>query len=237
MDNPLYVFSMDIKQLLQDEIALDEETGIYTVLRLPPGDYDNKAATYDAVIAAPLYNRMMWGNSPDDYLAFAKKSINGQEGVVLDVGCGTLTFTAEAYNDSDRPIILSDYSLGMMLRGKNRIDSKKTNIHFLRADGFNLPFKDNTIDTVVSFGVIHVFEDPLPFCKELGRVLKKGGDAHFTSLVKDRWISHKYLKGLHKTGEVGTPKTAKEMATIVEQAGFKVSLSRIGGMAYMDCIK
>ena len=231
-------YMMDLKQILRDEITLDEEVGIYSVHGLPPGDYDNKAAAYDAVIAAPLYNKIMWGNSPSDYLNFAKHSLQQQSlGMVLDVGCGTLTFTAEAYNATSRKIILSDYSLGMMLRGKNRIQADKDNITFLRADGFNLPFHDGTMDTVVSFGVIHVFEDPLPFCKELFRVLKKGGDAHFTSLVKDRWISHQYLKSLHKSGEIGTPKAAKEMATIVERAGFTVKLSRKGGMAYMDCIK
>ena len=69
---------MDLKQILRDEITLDEEVGIYSVHGLPPGDYDNKAAAYDAVIAAPLYNKMMWGNSPSDYLNFAKHSLQQQ---------------------------------------------------------------------------------------------------------------------------------------------------------------
>ena len=231
--------SWNFKPLLRDEVSLDEASGVYTTYGMPPGSYDNKAATYDAIMTAGLYNRMMWGNSPSNYSDFAEKSLNAKaSGTLLDVGCGTLAFTAAVYNaNTTREIILSDYSLGMMGYGKNRLDKDKKNIVWLRADGFNLPFKEESLDTVVCHGTLHVFEDRLAFCKEMYRVLKPDGDAHFTSLVTDRWLSEKYIKSLHQSGEMGTPKTAKEVIAIVQEAGFKTTANLIGGMVYIDCLK
>jgi len=231
--------SWDFKPLLRDKVSLDEASKLYTAHGMPPGSYDKKAATYDAIMTANLYNRMMWGNSPKNYAAFAEKSLNEKTaGTVLDVGCGTLAFTADVYNANDsRQIILSDYSLGMMGLGQQRLKKDKKNVVWLRADGFNLPFKEESLDTVVCHGTLHIFEDRIAFCKELYRVLKKGGDAHFTSLVTDRWLSAKYIKTLHKAGEMGTPKSAKEVVAIIEAAGFQTKYELIGGMVYIDCLK
>ena len=231
--------SWNFKSLLRDEVSFDEASSVYTTHGMPPGSYDNKVATYDAIMTAGLYNRMMWGNSPSNYTDFAEKSLNAKAtGTFLDVGCGTLAFTEEVYKtNTSREIILSDYSLGMMQFGKNRLTTDQKNVVWLRADGFNLPFKDASLDSVACHGTLHIFEDRLAFCKELFRVLKPDGDAHFTSLVTDRWLSEKYIKSLHQAGEMGRPKTAKEVVAIVEEAGFKTTHKLIGGMVYIDCLK
>ena len=34
---------------------------------------------YDAIMTTSLYNRMMWGNSPQTYAAFAEKGLNAKK--------------------------------------------------------------------------------------------------------------------------------------------------------------
>ena len=46
---------------------------------------------------------------------------------------------------------------------------------FLRADGFNIPIKDNVFDCVFSSGVIEHFDNPIDIIKEHVRVCKQGG--------------------------------------------------------------
>lgn len=57
------------------------------------------------------------------------------------------------------------------------IDYCKDNIEgiFLRADGFNIPIKDNVFDCVFSSGVIEHFDNPIDIIKEHVRVCKRGG--------------------------------------------------------------
>jgi len=64
----------NFKPLLRDEVSFDEASGVYTTHGMPPGSYDNKVATYDAIMTAGLYNRMMWGNSPSNYTVLQKKA-------------------------------------------------------------------------------------------------------------------------------------------------------------------
>ena len=54
------------------------EEDIYSVL---PGvqqtfQYDKKAAIYDFVVGSSLFNRLMWGDSPNNYIGFACRAIN-----------------------------------------------------------------------------------------------------------------------------------------------------------------
>ena len=53
------------------------EDDIYSVLPDVPHKhlYDRRAAAYDSVVSTWLYNRVMWGTSPLDYVAFAREAI------------------------------------------------------------------------------------------------------------------------------------------------------------------
>jgi hypothetical protein len=50
------------------------EEGIYSVLPdiHQTCHYDNKVAAYDFVVGTRLYNRVMWGSSPNNYVDFAR---------------------------------------------------------------------------------------------------------------------------------------------------------------------
>jgi ubiquinone/menaquinone biosynthesis C-methylase UbiE len=49
------------------------------------------------------------------------------------------------------------------------------NITFEKADGHNLPYKDDLFDTVFSHAMLELLPDPLPALAEMFRVLKFGG--------------------------------------------------------------
>jgi SAM-dependent methyltransferase len=127
------------------------------VSALPAGDegarYDRRAATYDRLIASRLYNRLAWGTRPSQYESFAAEAIAAGSGRLLDAGCGTATFTAAAYREAHRPLVLVDRSLDMLERAAQRLAGAQA--AFVQADVMDLPFSPGQFDTVACFGVLH----------------------------------------------------------------------------------
>ncbi len=92
---------------------------------LDPGErdapYDRHAALYDRVVGNGLYNRLLWGASTASYAAFAATAVAAARGPLLDVGCGSVVFTAAGYRTAGRPLVLVDRSLGMLARAAQRL--------------------------------------------------------------------------------------------------------------------
>lgn len=228
------IFQKDINRL---------HDGIFEVEGLPQGNYDSQAVQYDKLISSNLYNRLMWGNKPQDYAGFNKLGlIQHREGVVADIGCGTLSFSADVYASirlSD--LYLCDLSYEMLRIGKNRIAERcdvETNFTFLRADALNMPFIRESVDTLICIGFIHILDDPAALVREFRRVLKSEGKLYLTSLCTDRRFSARYLKFLHKKGHVSTPKHSSEIIGLVNENGFTQVDSHVkGGIVYITASK
>jgi 2-polyprenyl-3-methyl-5-hydroxy-6-metoxy-1,4-benzoquinol methylase len=82
-------------------------------------------------------------------------------GTVLDVGCGQRPYEKTFFAGATR-YIGTDY-----LSDRSRPD--------VVASALQLPFKDNSFDTVVSTEVLEHVPDPLRAMREMQRVLKPGG--------------------------------------------------------------
>lgn len=83
---------------------------------------------------------------------------------ILDFGCGDLTFANELKKkNKDLDIIGVD-----IIEFPDRVK----NIKFIKYDGYTLPFKDKSFDTVVSIYVFHHCEDAIASFKECARVAK-----------------------------------------------------------------
>jgi len=225
--------------LFNDKIVLSRDN-IFEVEGLPHGTYDAQAVQYDKLISNGLYNRLMWGNSPKNYADFCRQGINSNKGgAITDIGCGTLGFTYKVYADNtNKELYLCDLSFEMLHLGKQRIDKLQkdtSQITFLRSDAMNMPFKENALETVLSFGILHIFEKPLQLVKEMARIVKPEGQVFITSLCTERKWSARYLRLLQKKGHVAEPLSAAAIRNLVEQGGISITAFKV--MAYISGIK
>lgn len=129
-----------------------------------------------------------------------------------------------------------------MLRiGKERVErltGDNAGFTFLRSDALNLPFYDESIQTLICIGFIHVLDEQTELLKELQRVLKVGGSLYLTNLCTDRKFSSRYLNLLHKKGHVYKPKHSSEVIALVTENGFTLVNSHVkGGMVYITASK
>ncbi len=78
---------------------------------------------YDWVACNPFYNRLIWGYSITKFALLTQDAlISSKTGNVLDLGCGSLAFTAKTYvHYSYRPVVLMDQSLKMLRLAKSRL--------------------------------------------------------------------------------------------------------------------
>tara|TARA_Y100000310_G_scaffold340712_1_gene437474 strand:+ start:561 stop:1553 length:993 start_codon:yes stop_codon:yes gene_type:complete len=94
---------------------------------------------------------------------------------VLEVGCGTgqLSLFLSRYQ---RQIFSIDLSMGSLELGENfRKKNNIENLFFLRMNLFNLFFKEEFFDVIISNGVLHHTENPKLAFMELTKYLKKDG--------------------------------------------------------------
>ena len=230
-----------IREILTSNHLEEVEDGIFSCLDQTErqSSYDNKVDFYDAVIGNRFYHRAIWGNWPSNYRAFCKQALlSVPDGIYLDAGCGSLVFTAEAYSEAEnKQIVLLDRSIGMLIKGRDRIRKLKgrvpDNIIFIQGEIFNLPFKHQAFDTVTSFGVIHIFDDKLSLLTELERVKQKHGLTYFSSLVGNSFIGRRYLEILKKAGEVATCHSSSSLTSLLSTMPYHYKIHSIGNMAYV----
>src|SRR5438067_10095219 len=181
----------ELKEVLTEDRAVRfVEDGIYSVLpdTSCQHHYDRRATIYDLVVSTRLYNAVMWGSSPLDYVAFARHAVaSDNDGKFLDAGCGSMLFTARSYLESKRRIIACDQSLAMLRRARKRLikfaGSMPEHVLLLQADLSDLPFRPNRFQIVLCMNVLHQFEDAAALIPNLKRLLADDGHLFLTSLV------------------------------------------------------
>lgn len=213
---------------------------------LPPegeeADYDSRATAYDRVVGSTLYNQLMWGVSPGRYQAFARRALASGTGPFLDAGAGSAVFTASAYVEAGRSIVLVDRSLGMLQAARERIvgltaGTVPDHVVFLHADVLDLPLEADCVETILSMGMLHLFEDVTGHVKRLLRVCAPEGTLFTTSLVSDRYVGRQYLRLLHAAGEVATPRTYDELLNRMKAVvDCEVDADREGNMAFVTAL-
>lgn len=216
------------------------EPDIYSLLPDIPGKhhYDRRATVYDLVVSTRLYNSVMWGSSPRDYIAFARQAVIFAKGKVLDAACGSMLFTARAYLDSNRQIIALDQSLAMLRRARKRLMDLSgcvpEHILLLQADLTDLPFRPAGFDTILCMNVLHHLEAVTVLIPGLKSLLTDNGNLYLTSLVSNnRFIGDRYLNTLFATGEFVRPRSGLELKEILDRSlDQEVSYLVKGNMAF-----
>ena len=193
--------------------------------------YDRQAAMYDRVIGSAPYNRIVWGTATADYTRFARRAVADADGPMLDAGCGTLVFSAAAYREASRPLVLTDRSEGMLARAARRVAEPHEVL--LHADLFDLPFEPGSFATVASFGVLHCLDDLDRAVASLCSQAAPGARLFASSLVGETGRGRRMLKLLHRAGETAPPRTQGEFLATVERHFDGVEAERRGSMVYV----
>jgi ubiquinone/menaquinone biosynthesis C-methylase UbiE len=102
-------------------------------------------------------------------------SLIGQEGLVLDNGCGIgylMNFVPP-----ERTVGF-DISSRMLDKAKGKMEL------LVRGDSQKLPFRDESFDVIVCRSLVHHLPDPQAGIDEMDRVLKPGGEIVFAEPIK-----------------------------------------------------
>ena len=233
---------------MMNEVLADErcvrliEEDIYSVARdasVRP-HYDKRATLYDLIVGTELYNFVMWGASPSDYVDFARQALSSSlDGTFLDAGCGSLLFTASTYVKSNRRIIAFDQSLAMLRRARQRLIKLSGRVpehmRLLQADLNDLPFRRQSFRTVLCLNVLHQFADAASLISNLNELTTSSGNLFLTSLTStNRTIGDCYLKALHAIGEFVRPRSEQELRQLLTKAlGQEINYRVKGNMAFV----
>lgn len=110
-----------------------------------------------------------------------KEMLSKVKGNTLEIGSGTgVNFN---YYDSNKISQLSVLDLQFNNRIKEHIFNKKVKINYIEGNAEELPFPDNTFDSVVSTLIYCSVNDPNKALNEVYRVLKDGGRMYFMEHV------------------------------------------------------
>lgn len=193
---------------------------------------------YDRVACNPLYNRLIWGYSISRYDDFTRDALTSSNtGYVLDLGCGSLAFTAKTYiSYSDRPVVLMDQSLKMLRIAKSRLvklaGQVPENMMFLHADALELPFLPDSFNTIISLNLLHCLEDITGLLKGLRNVLSENGRMYFTTLVSAGRFADRYLKALADSGKL-IGRNPDQLCDVFAEARLPVRFDLTGSLAFM----
>ncbi|NLW13552.1 MAG: demethylmenaquinone methyltransferase [Trueperella sp.] len=127
--------------------------------------FDQVSEKYD------ITNGILTGGLIRVWRTAAREAIAPRPGLkVLDIAAGTGS-SAACYAEYGADVIASDFSEGMIAKGRARYPDLK----FVQADAMDLPFEDNSFDvTTISYGLRNV-KDPDKALREMFRVTKPGG--------------------------------------------------------------
>jgi len=140
------------------------------------------AATYDRQIAK--VERLWLGD-------LRAKLIAGASGDVLEIGAGTGANLAQ-YGEGVTSLTVTEPEDAMLKKLERRAHDQQPRAVVLRAPAEDLPFEDDSFDTVVSTLVLCGVTDQSRALREIHRVLRPGGQLLFIEHVRadDAKLAH-----------------------------------------------
>ena len=231
-----------MSELLSEKVNLRLiEPHIYSVFQdiEISNPYDTKFGyIYDWVACNPLYNHLIWGYSITEFASLAHDALmSSKKGYVLDLGCGSLAFTAKKYIQySDRPVVLLDQSLKMLRIAKSRLiklnGKVPDNTVFLHADALQLPFQPNSFNTIISLNLLHCSDNIKKLLIGLKNVLSDNGKMYFTTLVKGNRPADRYLKALANAGKL-VSRNIDQLRAVYEELHMHIRYDLFGNMVFI----
>ncbi|MBN1810565.1 MAG: class I SAM-dependent methyltransferase [Anaerolineae bacterium] len=143
---------------------------------------------------APIYESRLWyqlllnpagagGISFGSIASFHAETLEGIAGSVLDVACGTATYTRRIASPS-RNVYGIDISMGMLRKGMAYVARDGVSgVHLARARVEELPFENAVFDGVICSGSLHLFPDTVLALREIARTMKAGAPLSVQTFV------------------------------------------------------
>lgn len=134
-------------------------------------------------IFALIYDPVMGRTEKAGLTAHRKTLLSQATGDVLEVGAGTGA-NLLLYGDGAQTLTLTEPEKPMVRRLEKHIAQRHPDAKLLRAPAEDLPFNDNSFDTVVSTLVLCTVDDQRRALREMRRVLRPGGRLLFIEHVR-----------------------------------------------------
>ncbi len=193
-----------------------------------------------------LLTRIVWRMNKEENKEYLEKALSpipsDFSGRLLEVPVGTGVLTMPLYkNLKGADIVCLDYSPEMMSRAENRAEEANIhNIRFIEGDVGNLPFDNESFDTVLSLNGFHVFPDKDAAYSETHRVLKKGGilcGCFF--IVGESKYTDRFIKKLYTKMGYFTPpfETRESLEKRLKSMYSEVHIEMVKSMVCFKCVK
>ena len=134
-------------------------------------------------IFAGIYDHVMAKTESAGLGAHRQALLAAATGDVLEIGAGTGT-NLRYYGDSVQTLTVTEPEKPMVRRLQKRILEHRPSAKLLRAPAEDLPFNDDSFDTVVATLVLCTVDDQPRALRELLRVLRPGGRLLFIEHVR-----------------------------------------------------
>src|SRR5436305_9484431 len=134
-------------------------------------------------IFAGVYDHVMARTEKAGLAAHREALLSQATGDVLEVGAGTGANLLH-YGQGVRTLTLAEPEKPMVRRLQKHLTERYPEAKLLRAPAEDLPFNDNSFDTVVSTLVLCTVDDQPRALREMRRVLRPGGRLLFIEHVR-----------------------------------------------------
>jgi ubiquinone/menaquinone biosynthesis C-methylase UbiE len=134
-------------------------------------------------ISAGIYDHVMAKTERDGLGAHRQALLAAATGDVLEIGAGTGT-NLPYYDGGVQTLTFAEPEKPMARRLQKRILERRPGAKLLRAPAEDLPFNDDSFDTVVTTLVLCTVDDQPRALRELRRVLRPGGRLLFIEHVR-----------------------------------------------------
>src|SRR5215471_8381969 len=134
-------------------------------------------------ITAPAYDRLARGSEEAGVRELRQSLIADASGRVLEIGAGTGA-NLPHYNGRIESLVVTEPEAPMLRRLQRAARDQAPNAQELRAPAEDIPFEDDSFDTVVSTLVLCGVDDQPRALREARRVLRPGGRLLFLEHVR-----------------------------------------------------
>lgn len=126
-------------------------------------------------VSAAIYDRINGGMEKKVFGERRHRLLEAAQGSVLDVGAGTGANLPYYRMEEISRLVLLDVGPGMLYRARRKAAEVGIEVEFQEASAEQLPFDDDSFDTVVFTLSLCTIPDPVRALHEARRVLKPGG--------------------------------------------------------------